>query len=427
MPIEPVRGGPFLFDRRYGKAHGGRRDLLFVSPVLPDDGGNGLAMRAALFVRAFSRKWNVRLLVYDLFATGRQRGRWPAATCACAEVAIVRPAADPHLDLIASIPDPAWREAALAGHPLPRLAGPAAAPAAVQALNCLRAAKPARIHVFRLYMAPLVAPLLGHVRASLDLDDDDAHTAASLAKILAGQGKLAEARLHAAESAKWVRLAAEWAPRFDIVSLASPTDVGQLGGTLPGVSAVCIPNAVPLHRPLPPAPRHGPFTLLFVGSMGHAPNVDAALLLAREVLPELRRRAGVPLRLILVGGPPGELLALARPGEVEVTGRVDDLRPFYATSHVVLAPLRAGGGTRIKILEAMAYGRPVVATPLGAAGLDVEDGVHLLLGEGASELADACHRLLANADLGATLAANGRALVARRYARSVVSRAIGTL
>jgi polysaccharide biosynthesis protein PslH len=69
-----------------------------------------------------------------------------------------------------------------------------------------------------------------------------------------------------------------------------------------------------------------------------------------------------------------------------VTGRVADLRSLYAASHVVLAPLRAGGGTRIKVLEAMAHARPVVATPLGADGLAVKDGAHLLLGEDAGAL-----------------------------------------
>jgi glycosyltransferase involved in cell wall biosynthesis len=284
----------------------------------------------------------------------------------------------------------------------------------------VRPAAFARVHVFRLYLAPLVAPLLGRVRASLDLDDDDARTAASLAPVLAASGSAGEARLQAAESAKWAALAAEWAPRFDVASLAAPADAERLAGTLPGARTVCIPNAVRLARPLPPAAPGPPFTLLFVGTMGYAPNLDAALWLAHEVLPVLRRRTRFPVRLVLAGGPPQALAGLARPGEVEVLGRVDDLRPLYAASHVVLAPLRAGGGTRIKVLEAMAHARPVVATKLGAEGLEAVDGVHLLLGEDAPALAEACYRLLADPALAARLAANGRALVTCRYARSVI-------
>ncbi|MFO1067890.1 MAG: glycosyltransferase family 4 protein [Geminicoccaceae bacterium] len=419
------RRAPVVLDRRDGKVRDDRGELLFVSPVLPDDGGNGLAMRGALFLRAFTRDWNVRLLVLDVFGV-RERGGWPAATDGCAEIAIIRAEADPRLELIASIPDPAWRAAALAGYPLPRLAGAATA-AATQALGCLQQTRFARVHVFRLYMAPLVAPLLGRARTSLDLDDDDARTAASLAPILAARGRLDEARVQQAESPKWARLAADWAPRFDAVSLAAPDDAERLGRTLPGVRTACIPNAVRMARPLPPAPAGPPYTLLFVGTMGYAPNVDAALLLAREVLPALRSLTSTPLRLILAGGPAGELQALAGTEGVVVTGRVEDLRPLYAQSHVVLAPLRAGGGTRIKILEAMAHGRPVVATALGAAGLEAVDGEHLLISDHVPGLAAACRRLLGDPLLAQRLAVNGRALVARRYSRAVVTRAIRRL
>jgi polysaccharide biosynthesis protein PslH len=282
--------------------------------------------------------------------------------------------------------------------------------------------------VFRLYLAPFAEPLLGRARASLDLDDDDARTAGSLAALLSARGRADEAAFQVAESRKWAALAAAWTPRFDLLSLAAPGDAGRLAHSLPDIRVACVPNAVDLPEPPAPPPAGSPFTLLFVGTMGYLPNRDAAVLLATEVLPAVRRRSGGPIRLILAGGgADAELLALARPGEVEVTGRVADLRSLYAAGHVVLAPLRAGGGTRIKVLEAMAHARPVVATPLGAEGLAVEDGVHLLLGEDAEALADACCRILTTPELGAALAARGRALVARRYARNLVTRQIAQL
>ncbi|MGD9511388.1 MAG: glycosyltransferase [Geminicoccaceae bacterium] len=409
-----------------GRGRPDRPELLFVSPTLPDDRGNGLAMRGALFLRAFCGRWNVRLLVVDLFGTGAPPRAWPRVTQGCAEALVIRPASDPLLDHIAAIPDPAWRAAAMAGYRLPRLASFAQPTAVRAALACLGPGRFDRVHAFRLYMAPFAAPFLGATRSSLDADDDDACAVASMADLPGGLVRPGEADAHRAESARWARFAADWAPRFDLVSFAAPGDAERVGRRL-GLRAVCVPNAV--RSPVvPPAPGPaGPFTLLFVGTMGYPPNLDAAFLLAREVLPALRRHSPSPLRLVLVGGPAGALAPLAGMPDVVVAGRVAELRPFYAASHVVLAPLRAGGGTRIKILEAMAHARPVVATPVGAEGLAAEDGIHLLLGTDAEALAAACHRLQCRPELAATLSANGRALVARRYARTVVTRQIRRL
>ena len=112
-------------------------------------------------------------------------------------------------------------------------------------------------------------------------------------------------------------------------------------------------------------------TLMFVASFGYMPNVDAAVWFVRAVWPALRAR--LPrAKLWLVGrDPPASIIALRhRPG-VTVTGGVPDLAPLYARASLALVPLRAGGGTRIKLLEALGQGVPVVATRIGAAGIPV--------------------------------------------------------
>jgi glycosyltransferase involved in cell wall biosynthesis len=101
--------------------------------------------------------------------------------------------------------------------------------------------------------------------------------------------------------------------------------------------------------------------------------------------------------------------------------------PYYDRADVVVVPLRAGGGTRIKVLEAFAHRVPVVATPMGAEGLEVSPGRHLLVGDGPDALAAACLRLLRDPALGRQLAADAHALVKRRYALPVVARAIRNL
>jgi polysaccharide biosynthesis protein PslH len=303
--------------RREGRARSGQPEMLFVSPVLPDDSGNGLAMRGALFLRAVCPHWNVRLLVIDLFGAGPVARDWPKATLGCAQVVVVQPSPDPLFGFIGSLRDPAYRGSALLGYPLPQLARFSKPSAVAAALACLGRRESDRVHVFRLYFAPFAEPLLGQARASLDLDDDDARTAGSMAALLAAMGRADEASSQQAEGRKWAAFAAAWAPRFELVSLAAPSDADRLARFLPAIRVACVPNAVGLPEPLDPPPAGSPFTLLFVGTMGYLPNRDAAVLLATEVLPAVRRRCGAPIRLILAGGgADAELLALARPGEV---------------------------------------------------------------------------------------------------------------
>ena len=114
--------------------------------------------------------------------------------------------------------------------------------------------------------------------------------------------------------------------------------------------------------------------LIFVGNYTHAPNVDAALWLGREIMPRLRQlRPGVRLNIVGIY-PPEEVLALGGP-DIVVTGPVPEIEPWLERAAVVLAPLRIGGGMRMKVLHSMAMGKAVVTTPRGAEGLEI-DGQH---------------------------------------------------
>src|SRR5581483_2827723 len=150
--------------------------------------------------------------------------------------------------------------------------------------------------------------------------------------------------------------------------------------------------------------------------MRYPPNADAARWLARDIFPEVRKtypRA----RLLLAGGHPSRDLAMpanAGPG-VQLTGEVAELEPLYQQADIALAPLRAGGGTRLKILEAMARGRAVIATTLGAEGLDVVHGEHLLIANTPCEIARAVSELFQDAELRRRLRANARLLVEKKY------------
>jgi len=204
--------------------------------------------------------------------------------------------------------------------------------------------------------------------------------------------------------------------RFDGVTFCSTQDEARARALVPEVRSAVIPNAVDpeYFRPRPDDPPADGRTVIFFGAINYFPNVDGLLYLLREVWPRVAQ-SHPRARLQIVGQhPTKEILAFQGPS-VEVLGRVDDVRPHLARAAVSVVPLRIGGGTRFKVLETMAMARPVVSTSLGAEGIDAEPGRHLLLADDAASFAAAVGRLLDDAQLGARLGGEGRALVERRY------------
>ncbi|HXT31770.1 MAG TPA: glycosyltransferase family 4 protein [Vicinamibacterales bacterium] len=159
--------------------------------------------------------------------------------------------------------------------------------------------------------------------------------------------------------------------------------------------------------------------ILFVGSMNYPPNIDAAEYFCRDILP--RVAAVIPgVRLSIVGAnPTPSMLGLA--GErVVVTGFVPDVRPYYERAAVVVVPLRVGGGIRMKILEGLALGAPMVSTSVGAEGLGLSDGRELLLADEPQRFADAVVRLIGDRGLRQRLSQQARDAAVRRFSWEAV-------
>ncbi len=154
--------------------------------------------------------------------------------------------------------------------------------------------------------------------------------------------------------------------------------------------------------------------ILFIGTMSWSPNAAAARFLATEVLPAVQAR--VPrATLTLVGRNPGpDVLALARPGSVDVVANAPDIVPYLRDARVLAVPLEVGGGTRLKILEAFAAGLPVVSTAIGCEGLAGANGRELIVAD-QSRFADALCSILADPAGGEALAKRARVLARDRY------------
>jgi glycosyltransferase involved in cell wall biosynthesis len=177
-----------------------------------------------------------------------------------------------------------------------------------------------------------------------------------------------------------------------------------------------VPTGVDIEyfRPDNRAPEDG--LIIFVGSMDWMPNIDAVQYFAEEIYPLIKKRRP-NVRFAVVGRKPAESVkALTRKdSSIIVTGTVDDVRPWMDKARVMVVPLRAGGGTRIKIYEAMAQGTPVVSTSIGAEGLVVKNNENILIADNPEDFANATLKLLDNDTIAKEIAKNARELVEKNF------------
>jgi polysaccharide biosynthesis protein PslH len=237
-----------------------------------------------------------------------------------------------------------------------------------------------------------------------------------LARQTARRGASAARRAYSAVNGRKVRAEelGAWA-HLDGCTLTSARDQQMLLSEAPETRTAVVPNGVDLElfRPQREPPREAK-TVLFFGAIDYYPNIDGLLFFLDEVLPRIRSRVPGALLRIVGRRPPEVILSRRGPG-VEVTGAVDDVRPYLERAAVVVVPLRIGGGTRLKIVEAMAMGKAVVSTSLGAEGLDAVPERDLCIADDAEGFAEKVSRLLADPERSGRLGAAARRLVEARY------------
>lgn len=389
-----------------------------IAPVMPSDCGNGLAMRVGFFLDAYSRRFDVDLVVAPFPGQGEPTD---FAQSRARRIEIIKPGRpDSHYALVASVVDPNARVEAFRRYGRPSRA------AFFQPLSPLldgfaRNGRYGIVHISRLYLADLSLSWIngdrGTVRMVLDCDENEALLFRRTARMLRQQGHTFAAAWADAEAEAYAGFSAKWLPKFDVVFAASDKEVKSLSAF--GIRGETIPNTVPgVTAGRRKRRRRGirPYTLVFVGTLAYAPNAEAVKWFVSGVWRRLQRALHHRVRLIIVGSnPPAAIARLKYQRGIEVTGAVPAVAPYYRNADVAIAPIRSGGGTRIKILEAAAHGVPVVATRFAAEGTTFLAGVDMLMADHEAAFLGACLALARNGSLSERLAAAAQAKVTRDY------------
>lgn len=203
--------------------------------------------------------------------------------------------------------------------------------------------------------------------------------------------------------------------RFDVNIVVSRSDEAILSTRVPGVRTALVPNGVDIEYFTPNSGDENP-ALIYTGGMNMFANRDAVMSFLRDTWPLIVERAP-DVRFYAVGqDPPKELVEFsARDPRVVVTGYVTDIRPLVRQAAVYVVPLRVGGGTRLKVLDALAMGKAMVSTSIGCEGIEVQPGEHLIVADTSADFANATLALLADKPRRLRLGRAGRSLVESRY------------
>lgn len=370
-----------------------RPSALFIAPAMPALTGNGLAMRLGMFLQALAQVAEVELVVLPIVGPAAASDALPVSLRIQPTIVQVVGRADTAFELISRLKDPKARVAAFGTYGRGSLAAYVSAAVMGELQRHIDGRRFDLVHVGRAYLGE-AALAIGHEGPrTIDLDEDDAASYRGTAKLSDAAGRNDAAAWASREADAADALLDRLQDQFAAFFIAGAPDRDAVHSKHPQIMPELVENGVLV--PPKPIRNDDGATLIFVGSFGYAPNVDAMLWFANDIWP-LIRRSSTP-RLQIVGrNMPEEVAALAQHQGIEIIGEVDDLAPAYAAATLAVAPLRAGAGTRIKLIEAAAHGVPIVATSIAAQGLAFGAPESLWIGDEAEAFAAAVLGALAN-------------------------------
>lgn len=374
------------------------RRILVVSPHLPDPPQWGSAIRVRELIRELSKRHRVTLLSYVL---PWQTRYIPAVQSICESVHIV--------------PSP-WADGADRAGRLRSLA--AMAPYAVSRLvsRVLQRRLDELLDDGDYDLVQVESGLMSSLdlsRAPATILDEHNIEYELLGRTVHVERALSRKAFNLVESLKVRRTERQAWKRYDGIVVTSDRELSQIASFVPGKPLATVPNGVDLagFAPQSDGPKSG---LVFTGLMSYRPNIDAVTYFVKEILPLIHRTRPAETFTMVGWGITDEVRALLGP-RVIATSRVPDVRPYLAGAAAVVAPIRIGSGTRLKVLEALSMARPLISTSVACEGLDVVPGKHLLVADDPARFAEAVIRVLEDRPLADRLGAAGRELMELHY------------
>jgi glycosyltransferase involved in cell wall biosynthesis len=378
-------------------------NLLYLTPITPDPGSPGLAIRAYHNLLALSSTYSIYLLVIPTFVT--DLALHPSLIGLCEK--IIRLPLHPIKDFSLCL------RLVLAKYRIPFRFHCPSLPMEMNTVSLRRIKAAARIyqgisfqviHVFRLYMYPYASFFRTenrHCVFQLDLDDIESLTRWDLRNLFLINKNKVKARQMEQEAKKYETLERNWLPHFDRIFACSMSDREKIIQRYRCNSVEVLPNIVRVTKTRREEERSRPFTFVFVGNFLYYPNLDGLTFFCHQILPIIRNRVSTAFTVKVVGrGIPWKLTErLSVMKEVDIAGPLRDTQSCYREADAAIVPIRAGGGTRIKALEAIAYRLPVVSTTKGVEGLDFYSQIHVLLGDTPSSFAEHCCQVMSRPDL----------------------------
>lgn len=379
-------------------------NLLFVTPSLPSPVGTGSMLRAAMALEALRKRFRVHVLNLNVWSWSFGR---PSFVLNRSASYVEVPGGKGDVD-----------SATLLDEYFPGV-------------------EFAAIHTFKLVTARVSVGILASIKGPhpylvLDLDDDECSRAMRLLSLLEEENDQQAVNRAKADLMQLRMLEKMLVPRFHAITLAGVSDCHSLETRYPRVAVHHLPNAIDLPENFggeaARLQRDPVANLLFVGALYYAPNADGICYFCERVLPLIQEMAGTPVSLRVVGADPLRRVALLdRNPAVTIHVNVPSVAPYYHEADLCIVPLRAGSGTRIKILEAFSFHRPVVSTQLGAEGLAVSDGEQLLLADEPEAMALACVTLLKDREYRDRLVDSAHAWVIENHSVANVEAAMDSI
>jgi glycosyltransferase involved in cell wall biosynthesis len=393
---------------------------LFLAPIMPSNRGNGLAMRTGFLLDTYAKSFEIDLAVIPL--AGAATEITPFVKTRVRRAVILNAAPNTHFTLIRSIIDRDARLSAFRNYAQPSLTSRLGVDLERKLLDFANSGAYELVHVSRLYLASLAAEWMRMEKPRpqlvLDCDDWDVGAYRSFAQLHRKWGHENSAKWADAEADAFRSHATQWLHRFDLLLAASAGEARAIDAYGGAHHSAVVPNVVRANETTTSPRRLGlkRRDIIFVGNMEYLPNIDAARWFVSRVWPILRSAVPFPVRFVIVGPASShEVKKLARRSGVVVAGWVDNVAKLYRQAALAVIPVRAGGGTRIKLLESARYGVPIVSTRFGAAGTNLRSGQDFLLADNEADFAVSCATLLMDDKLASSLAGRAQRKVRRDY------------